>query len=76
MMHWEKIGKIFDPSGYEFSCNSIGFAQSPQTLVYEKFVRIYFSTRSFDDTTGLYLSNIAFVDFFQRFENNFKYFKS
>ena len=63
MMHWEKIGKIFDPSGYEFSCNSIGFAQSPQTLVYEKFVRIYFSTRSFDETTGLYLSNIAFVDF-------------
>lgn len=38
------------------------FAQSPQALVFDDFVRIYFSTRSVDKNNGKYLSHIAFVD--------------
>lgn len=62
MMKWEKLGKIFDPIDYELPDNSKEFAQSPQALVFEDFIRIYFSTRALEKN-GLFLSNIAYVDF-------------
>lgn len=60
-MRWLKHGKIFDPAGYHLPNGCVQFAQSPQTLVFDDFVRIYFSTRSVD-ATGKFLSHIAFVD--------------
>ena len=62
MMKWEKLGKIFDPNDFQLPENSKEFAQSPQTLVFDDFIRIYFSTRAFEQT-GMFLSNIAYVDF-------------
>ncbi len=67
-MQWKKLGKIFDPTEHKLCNNCIEFAQSPQTLVFDSFVRIYFSTRE-RDKTGKYLSHIAFVDFDKKFEN-------
>lgn len=61
-MRWRKIGKVFDPSQHTLPNGCVGFAQSPQTLVFDDFVRVYFSTRSVDPTNGKYLSHIAFVD--------------
>lgn len=61
-MKWKKIGKIFDPSQHQLPNNCGQFAQSPQTLIFDDFVRIYFSTRSVDPANGKYLSHIAFVD--------------
>jgi len=60
-MKWKKLGKIFDPTKFELSNNCEEFAQSPQTLVFNDFVRIYFSTRA-RDNNGEYLSYISFVD--------------
>jgi hypothetical protein len=62
MMMWEKYGKIFDPNDYYLPDNSREFAQSPQTLVFDNFIRIYFSTRAIE-SSGMFLSNIAYVDF-------------
>jgi hypothetical protein len=59
---WTKLGKIFDPNQHTLPNNCVEFAQSPQTLVLEDRVRIYFSTRV-RDSVGKYLSHIAFVDF-------------
>lgn len=61
-MKWKKIGKIFDPVTYPLPCGGAGFAQSPQTLILDDRVRVYFSTRE-RDGAGKYLSHIAFVDF-------------
>lgn len=61
-MQWKKLGKIFDPTDHVLVDNCEEFSQSPQTLVFDDFVRIYFSTRSIDQSTGKYLSHIAFVD--------------
>ena len=61
-MKWEKFGKIFDPTDYQLPDNSKEFAQSPQTLVFDDFIRIYFSTRAVE-SSGMFLSNIAYVDF-------------
>jgi hypothetical protein len=61
-MKWVKLGKIFDPSKYKLPDNCVQFAQSPQALVFDDFVRIYFSTRSVDKGNGKYYSHVAFVD--------------
>lgn len=60
-MKWKKIGKIFDPADYKLINNCHDFAQSPQALVFDDFVRIYFSTRE-RDASGKFLSHIAFVE--------------
>jgi hypothetical protein len=61
-MIWLKHRNIFNPTQYKLPNDCVQFAQSPQTLVFDDFVRIYFSTRSVDKTNGKYLSHIAFVD--------------
>lgn len=66
-MKWKKLGRIFDPTIYRLPNNCFEFAQSPQALVFDGFIRIYFSTRE-KDKTGKYLSHIAFVDIDKNFE--------
>jgi len=61
-MKWKKLGKIFDPTQHNLPENCKEFAQSPQALVFDNFIRIYFSTRSIDQKNGKYLSHIHFVD--------------
>lgn len=60
-MRWIRLGKIFDPTEHRLSNGCVQFAQSPQALVFDDFVRIYFSTRA-SDTNGKFLSHVAFVD--------------
>lgn len=67
-MKWKKLGKIFDPCEHDLPIQSVGFAQSPQALVLEDRVRVYFSTRE-QDQTGKYLSHVAFVDFDKTMQN-------
>jgi hypothetical protein len=61
-MQWKKLGHIFDPTQHKLPNNCTQFAQSPQALVFEDFVRIYFSTRAIDPLNGKYLSHISFVE--------------
>jgi hypothetical protein len=68
-MQWKKLGKIFDPTQHRLPNGCVSFAQSPQALVFEDFVRIYFSTRSVDAMNGKYLSHIAFVDMRKNFRD-------
>lgn len=61
-MRWRRLGQIFDPTGHQLPAGCTGFAQSPQALVFEDFVRIYFSTRSIDQQNQKFRSHVAFVD--------------
>jgi hypothetical protein len=61
-MQWRKLGRIFDPRDFRLANGCVEFAQSPQALVFDEFVRIYFATRSVDESNGKYRSHIAFVD--------------
>lgn len=67
-LKWKKLGKIFDPTHHKLANNCFEFAQSPQTLVFDNFIRIYFSTRE-KDNIGKFKSHIAFVDFDKNFSN-------
>jgi sucrose-6-phosphate hydrolase SacC (GH32 family) len=61
-MKWKKLGKLFDPTRHALPSGCTQFAQAPQALVFDDFVRIYFSTRALDAGNGKYLSHVAFVD--------------
>lgn len=68
IMKWKKLGRVFNPVEHHLPDNCFEFAQSPQALLFDNFVRIYFSTRE-RDTSGKYLSHISFVDFDFEFKN-------
>ncbi len=59
-MKWNKLGRIFDPARHKLPNGCVEYAQSPQALVFDDFVRVYFSTRAVDH--GKFLSHIAYVD--------------
>lgn len=61
-MKWWKLGKIFSPTEHVLPNRCVEFAQSPQTLVLDDRVRIYFCTRE-TEGAGKYRSHVAFVDF-------------
>ncbi|MFO1173658.1 MAG: hypothetical protein U1E48_00370 [Paracoccaceae bacterium] len=61
-MKVEKLRKIFDPREHPLPDGCISHAQSPQTLIGDDGVRIYFSTRSMDPAGGKFRSRIAYVD--------------
>ena len=67
-MKWQKLGKIFDPTNFRLANDCVEYAQSPQALVFDNYVRIYFSTRRRDPVNGKYLSHISFVDMRKDFE--------
>lgn len=61
-MRWQRLGSIFDPTQHSLPFGRSEYAQSPQALVCDDFVRVYFATRIRDEG-GKYLSHVAFVDF-------------
>lgn len=67
-MKWKKLGKIFNPMDYQWDEEFIGFAQSPQAIVFNDFVRIYFAIRKADEN-GKFISHIRFVDFDKEFKS-------
>jgi hypothetical protein len=67
-MKWHKLGRIFDPREHRLPAGCISHTQSPQTLVFNDFVRIYFSTRSVDPANSKFLSHVAYVDMTKDFK--------
>jgi hypothetical protein len=62
MFKWKKLGKVFTPQNVEGRSWLKEFAQAPATLVFDDFVRIYFSCRPPADSSGQYVSYSAYVD--------------
>ena len=62
MFTWEKLGRVFDPTEVKGKHWLHEFAQAPATLVFDKFIRVYFSCRPAADENGQYVSYSAFVD--------------
>lgn len=62
MFTWEKMGKVFNPLDVKNRSWLKEFAQAPDTLVFDDFVRVYFSCRPPADEQGQYVSYSAYVD--------------
>ena len=61
-MKWKKLGQIFNFDNSCFKKNFISHSQSPQAIVFDDFIRIYFSTRKKSEN-GKFLSHVQFVDY-------------
>jgi predicted GH43/DUF377 family glycosyl hydrolase len=62
MFKWKKLGKVFDPTEIKNRSWMNEFAQAPSVLIFDKFIRVYFSCRPKPDDKGQYVSYTAFVD--------------
>lgn len=62
MFHWNKLGKIFDPTLVKGKTWLNEFSQAPSVIIFDNFIRIYFSCRPKPDEKRQYLSFTAFVD--------------
>lgn len=62
MFTWHKLGKVFTPQGTPGRDWLKEFAQAPSTLLFDDFLRVYFSCRPPADNTGQYVSYSAYVD--------------
>ena len=62
MFRWRKLGRVFCPQDVPGRPWLKEFAQAPATLVYDDFVRVYFSCRPHADEDGQYVSYSAYVD--------------
>lgn len=62
MFEWKKLGRIFNPADVTGREWLHEFAQAPATLIFDDFVRVYFSCRSKRDRDGQFVSYSAFVD--------------
>lgn len=56
MFRWKKLGKIFDPVDVKDKIWLDEFAQAPATLIFDDFIRVYFSCRSKKDENGQFIS--------------------
>lgn len=62
MFKWKKLGRIFNPQDVTTRSWLNEFAQAPSVIIYDEFVRIYFSCRPKPDVNGQYVSYSAFID--------------
>ena len=66
-MNWKKLGKVFDPTDYKLPNKCKLFAKSPQAIVFDDFVRVYFSSTE-RDTNDKLLSRVLYADFTKDFK--------
>jgi predicted GH43/DUF377 family glycosyl hydrolase len=62
VFRWKKLGRAFVPAEVGGRGWLKEFAQAPATLLFEDFVRVYFSCRPSADENGQYVSYSAYVD--------------
>jgi hypothetical protein len=62
MFKWNKLGKVFDPTQVNDITWMKEYTQAPSTLIFDSFVRVYFSCRPKLDDCGNYVSYSAFID--------------
>lgn len=62
MFKWKKLGRIFNPAEVTDRHWLKEFAQAPATLIFDDFVRVYFSCRPPADENGQYVSYSAYID--------------
>lgn len=60
---WKKLGRVFDPSSIpDRPAWMLSFAQAPNVIVFDDYVRVYFCCRPAPDANMQFVSYCAFVD--------------
>jgi predicted GH43/DUF377 family glycosyl hydrolase len=60
---WKKMGQLFDPTQIaDRPAWMLSFAQAPNVIIFDDFVRVYFCCRPAPDANMQFVSHCAFVD--------------
>lgn len=62
MFEWKKLGRVFNPVEVQSKSWLKEFAQAPSVMIFNQFIRVYFSCRPPADKNGQYVSYSAYVD--------------
>lgn len=62
MFEWKKLGQILNPEKIKNSSWVREYAQAPSAVIFDKYVRVYFSSRSSPDDNGQYISRLGYID--------------
>jgi len=62
MFKWKKLGQVFNPANIKNKSWMHEYAQAPSVLIFDTYVRVYFSCRPKPDERGQYVSYSAYVD--------------
>jgi hypothetical protein len=62
MFKWKKLGRIFNPSDINDRIWMNEYTQSPSALIFDTYIRVYFTCRPKPDENGNFVSHLAFVD--------------
>jgi predicted GH43/DUF377 family glycosyl hydrolase len=62
MFKWKKLGIVFNPREIKDRSWLHEFAQAPSVLIFDNFIRVYFSCRPLPDENKQYVSYSAYVD--------------
>jgi len=62
MFKWKKLGMVFNPTEIDNRSWLKEFAQGPSVLVFDEFIRVYFSCRPLPDKNDQYISYSGYVD--------------
>lgn len=62
MYKWKKLGELFNPTTFDQKSWMEEYAQAPSIIIFDNFVRIYFSSRQKMDENKMYVSRLGFID--------------
>ena len=62
MFSFERMGLVFETRKHSVPTWMSNFAQAPASLIFDDFVRVYFSTRPDPDNSGRFVSYTGYVD--------------
>jgi len=62
MFKWKKLGRVFNPTDINDRSWISEFAQAPATLIFDDYVRVYFSCRPKPSEDGQFVSYCAYID--------------
>lgn len=62
MASWQKLGRVFNPLEIKDRYFLEEYAQAPSVIIFDDFIRVYFSCRPKADRIGNYVSYSSFVD--------------
>jgi len=62
MFKFDRMGLVFNPKNYQLPTWRMSHAQAPSTLIFDNYIRCYYSTRPSVDNEGNFVSYTGYVD--------------
>jgi hypothetical protein len=62
MFTWKKLGPVFNPTILQTESWMKEYAQAPSVVIFDSYIRVFFSSRPHPDQHGQYISRMGYID--------------